>query len=353
MTQAEEQQPEHLPGPRDTQSQAPYAIDSSRRGGLLGWFNRRRNREEKINQLQTGYQELVGLMQGIRDHMDTQADNQKRLAVVLGQMPEAVNSLKTLGESAERQSEVLGLVKDQLAVNAQRDEQVVNSIDRFNDTLQVMDKTSKRSADTIAQLTERARESELQLRSMLERSEKRLIYLISLLIALILIVVGLTVGYTLIPRDREPQKQPVEVVAPALTPTPVDAEEINSPSDRSIGILEAVKKEEHPTEDIRPIVEETLEEEPAMSAQASDAKLPEMTTEEDKITTPSESVVEEDPTAEVADVPVAEEAVATEVDAPAEDVAPVVEAQPLQPVQPAAPEKTSFWSRLKKSDETP
>lgn len=158
-----------------------------------GWLTRLRGptrKEQQINALQQGFQELVGLTRSIREHMDQQVATQKTLVDLLRHMPDAVEGLKSVGKVTEQQSETLALLKKQLESNVRHDEQMMESIKRFNDTLSLMDKTSQGTAQTVATLADRTRESEDLLREILARSEKRLVYLISTLVVITIAVLG-------------------------------------------------------------------------------------------------------------------------------------------------------------------
>ena len=150
----------------------------------------RARREEQMATLQAGYQDLVGLIGSVQDHLEQGTKTQKKLLTYMEDLPEAVQSLQHVGKASQQQTEVLGLLKDQLKSNVVHDEQMATSMNRFNETLTVMDKTNRSASETISGLVDRTRESEDLFRVMLERSEKRLMALIAAMIVVILSVAG-------------------------------------------------------------------------------------------------------------------------------------------------------------------
>ena len=148
------------------------------------WISRfipRTRRERQIQALQAGYTEMVDMMRNISTHLERQAQVHDNLLGALEHFPDAVDSLRSVGKATEQQTEMLGLVKERLESNASHEEQVVDSMNRFNNTLTMMDETSKTTSDTIGSLVDRSRESEESLRAMLERSERRTTMLLGLL----------------------------------------------------------------------------------------------------------------------------------------------------------------------------
>ena len=154
------------------------------------WLSRWRpgaRRDRQIAWLQAGYSEVLTLMRGINEHLQRQEDVQHKLADAIEKLPNSLDSLQSVGKAAEQQVEVLVLLREQLSSSVSHDKQLVESMNRFNQTLGVMDETSRNSGRTVVELVERSRESDRQLREVLERSEKRFVLLtILFLLAVIL-----------------------------------------------------------------------------------------------------------------------------------------------------------------------
>lgn len=167
----------------EVEVQAPQAMGSAGAGNLApekqGWItrmlgNRTNRRDVQIQALQTGYIEMVELMRSIRNHLDHQVETQRQLADSLQDLPQAVSSLGDIGKMTEHQTEVLGMVRDQLGRNEDHEKAIMTSMDGFNTTLGQMDQTSRDTTQTVAGLVEQAHASEASLRAMMERSEKRM-----------------------------------------------------------------------------------------------------------------------------------------------------------------------------------
>jgi hypothetical protein len=129
-------------------------------------------RDRQIAWLQAGYQEMLDLMRGIRQHLDRQEDVQHKVARALELLPGSLESLKDVGRAAEQQVEVLGLLRQQIEAGVQHDAQLVESMNRFNETLGVLDETSRTSGRTVVDLVEKSKESENLLRDVIRRSQR-------------------------------------------------------------------------------------------------------------------------------------------------------------------------------------
>ncbi len=107
---------------------------------------RESKRDRQLAALTTGYQQLVGLMGSIQTHLDSQSKNQERLLSSLEHLPGVAEGLQKIGSAAEQQTQVMGLMRDQLDSSVEHDKQLVDSMNRFNNTLSLMNKTQRRMA---------------------------------------------------------------------------------------------------------------------------------------------------------------------------------------------------------------
>ena len=146
----------------------------------LGW---RSKRAEQLEVLQTGYQQLLGLMESIRNHLEEQSNNQESM---LSQMPDVMEGLKSVGKAAEQHTEVIQLVKQQFESSVEHDRKLVESMDSFNKTLELMDTTSRNSSGMVQRMGVRAVASENMLHAALERSEKRMMGMVLILVIALL-----------------------------------------------------------------------------------------------------------------------------------------------------------------------
>jgi hypothetical protein len=179
------------------------------------WLHRLRpgaRREEQMAALQSGYQEVLELIRSIREHLARQQEGQERVLHHLDRIPDAVRGLT---RHAEQQTEMFGLIRQQIETNVSRDQKMVESIGRFNDTLSGLDATHRNTVDAVS--------------SLVTRSERRLAVMMGLLalIALLVLASFVFLGLRLQPgvvtgsaRIAEPTAAPVEVsgalVAPAM-----------------------------------------------------------------------------------------------------------------------------------------
>ena len=193
------------PGSDDKAKAAPAARKES-------WLSRWRpvsKRDRQIAWLQAGYSETLDLMRSIRQHLDRQEDVQVKLANVLDRLPESMEGLKSVNKAAEQQVEVLGLLRHQIEANVHHDRKLVESMDKFNQTLGLMDETSRNSGRTVSDLIEKSKSSETLLREVIERSERRFIFVTTLFV-IVIVAAGVAL-YFLGPVRR------AEVATPAYT----------------------------------------------------------------------------------------------------------------------------------------
>jgi uncharacterized protein YigA (DUF484 family) len=186
----------------------PASADASQAADKGGWLTRWRGagkREQQLATLQDGFNELVGLTRSIREHMDAQARTQKALLDSMQHLPDAVEGLKGVGKATAQQTETLDLLRRQLEGAARHEQHLADSMRNFNDTLKVMDDLSQRTSQTVTSMADRTRDSEEVLRSILERSERRLMtIIITLMIVTVAVAgVGLYLGFS----DRSPQPE--------------------------------------------------------------------------------------------------------------------------------------------------
>ncbi len=185
----------------DDKAKAPPAAPKE------GWLSRWKpvsKRDRQIAWLQAGYSETLDLMRSIRQHLDRQEDVQVKLANVLDRLPESMEGLKSVNKAAEQQVEVLGLLRQQIEANVHHDHKLVESMDKFNQTLGLMDETSRNSGRTVTDLIEKAKDSESLLREVIERSERRFMFVTTLFVVVILAAGALFYFYGAAPRTEVP-----------------------------------------------------------------------------------------------------------------------------------------------------
>lgn len=191
--------------------------EEPRRGGWLSKWRAPKKREQQMATLQEGFNELVDLTRSIREHMDQQAQTQKTLLDMMNHIPGAVEGLKSVGKATEQQTETLALLKQQLEASARNEDHMVESMRSFNKTLALMDDMSKRTSQTVSSMADRTRDSEDLLRNILERSERRLVWMIVTLMVVTLSVIGAGLYIGLGARPSSVMIEPAE--SPAVLET--------------------------------------------------------------------------------------------------------------------------------------
>lgn len=180
--------------------------------GLREWFRRlrsgerqrdlspalRRSRTEQIAILQAGYEEMLDLARTVRSHLERQAQVQERLLGLLEELPGSLQSVRQLGEGAQRQTEILERINQNLKEAAQEDRRLADGLQQFGKVLQRMDETSRGTARTMARLMARSHESEELLRELVVRSERR----VTMLVAALAVVAVLAAGSALLFFER-------------------------------------------------------------------------------------------------------------------------------------------------------
>jgi hypothetical protein len=118
-------------------------------------------RKRQITNMETGFREVLGLVQSMRENQEVLMESFKKL-------PEAVESVKKLADHSAQQSELLQAMNNGSADGG-----------KFNETLASMDKTTQL-------LLERSQRSEERLYGMLRRAQNR-IALMTFLVLLLFI----------------------------------------------------------------------------------------------------------------------------------------------------------------------
>jgi hypothetical protein len=223
----------------------PGAVDKAKPPAVQRetWFSRWRpgsKRDRQIAWLQAGYSETLDLMRSIRQHLDRQEDIQVKMANVLDRLPESMDGLKSVNKAAEQQVVVLGLLRQQIEANVHHDQKLVESMDNFNQTLGLMDETSRNSGRTVTDLIEKAKNSEALLREVIERSERRFVYMTTLFVV---VIVAAAAAFYFFGTGVQGVRRAEKITAPAYS-LPVNA--APSPSAGNQAAIEEVSISEAP-----------------------------------------------------------------------------------------------------------
>lgn len=145
-------------------------------------------RGKQISTMEEGSREVLSLVRSLRENMDRQASTQKHLMETLTILPEAVDSVKQLADYTGQHAEMLKLMQESHS-------HMGETVNRFNDTLVSMDKTTQL-------ILERAQRSETQLSKMLRRSQRRLALMLIMMV-LMFFGAAFAVVYSLNPDRTE------------------------------------------------------------------------------------------------------------------------------------------------------
>ena len=176
-------------------------------------------RKKQMNNMHEGYQEILSLVRTMRDNLDHQIVAQKQLVTYMQALPEAVEGMRSLSQSAGEHTEMLKIMQGQLDSSLEHNRSMGGSVDRFNSTLVSMDQTTK-------QLVSQSRESEQELRRMLGRAQRRMAFLTFVLLLMLISAVG---GFAYLTyrteihaffENRASQSAPAPAAAPELVVVP-------------------------------------------------------------------------------------------------------------------------------------
>lgn len=157
---------------------APALRPSPGRHWLCFWRNPSK-RERQIAALQEGYAEMITLMRTIRRHLEQQSANQQTL---YNHLPDAIDGLKNMGAHADRQTRILERMQQHTEASMQHEKNMASSLNHFNTTLTNMDGTNRQTAVIIRELADRTEEAEDLVRTMLIRSQHRLMIMAAVLL---------------------------------------------------------------------------------------------------------------------------------------------------------------------------
>lgn len=167
----------------------------------------RSGRGRSVAELQRGYDEVMDLVRKISDHLDTQTQRTERMMQWMEHMPQALealpevsrqnarmieilnehlshinardsslnNTLSRLGESSQHQTEVLGLLQQQLDNSSRSAEQMTETLGSFREALGNLASTNNRSTEILSNVVKANEERESTLTAMFERTQRWMI----------------------------------------------------------------------------------------------------------------------------------------------------------------------------------
>ncbi|MCH7702182.1 MAG: hypothetical protein IID37_10885, partial [Planctomycetes bacterium] len=183
----------------------------------------RRRREQAVERLEQGFQQVVGMVDAIRAHLDTQegrtreiADSLGRLAETMVRMPETAaatsdslaaiadqiqaandrsdrweDTLGRLPELADAQRETLENLSRQMSGSREHEERLAGTMDGFRRAVESLDSSSSASAEMLKGLRIEATARDVQLGELVRDQARRLTLLFASTLVLAAIGVGI------------------------------------------------------------------------------------------------------------------------------------------------------------------
>ena len=188
----------------------------------LRTLSRRRQRELALERLEAGYLQVVGLIESIHAHLQTQDRRSQEIAGALGRLAETTQRLPEIADSqtqqlgaiasqleagndrarrweqtlfelprlAEGQREALDAIGRQLDVGRQTEGQMVQTLDGLRSALDSWSASSSASTQALQQLQEAAARREERLETALATQNKRFGWFLALAAMLALAALG-------------------------------------------------------------------------------------------------------------------------------------------------------------------
>lgn len=186
-------------------------------------------RNESLERLQKGFDQLVEQLKGINEHLSRQASQHEELMGRIEQLPKILESFPTVVENQKRtteelleqlksaaakneqfvdavekipsetakQTDALVSINHQLGAAADLDVQRTESFNKFNDSLEKLNETTASQTDGIIQMSKTFAASDRYLKYILSRQNKRFMWIfiaaISVCATAILILTGVVI----------------------------------------------------------------------------------------------------------------------------------------------------------------
>lgn len=186
----------------------------------------RRSKSRSMAELQQGYDEVMGLVRKVGDHLDTQSQRTEKLLSLMERMPQALDALpeinrqnsqllqalnehlsqskkrettlndtlRSLGESSSQQTEVLGLLQRQLDSSTRSAEQMTETLSSFSEALTNLAATNNRSTDILARIVESAEQRDARMATMASRGDRFNWIIVGLLSLGVLVLAAIGIG---------------------------------------------------------------------------------------------------------------------------------------------------------------
>lgn len=161
-------------------------------------------RDITMDKLQKGYEQVVDLVGGIRSHLTQQSSRSSQMLTLMERLPDAIESLpeanrhqarmleaiqdhlakqghanteltqavQGLAAKAEHQGRVMGEIQQQLDAQHQTSRELLTSFHSVHETLGSIQENNQASTQVLRQMAEHERESDTQMRELLQRHNR-------------------------------------------------------------------------------------------------------------------------------------------------------------------------------------
>ncbi|MEX0886677.1 MAG: hypothetical protein WD009_09585 [Phycisphaeraceae bacterium] len=228
---------------------------------LTSWFRREGNadgntqlarqvapRDRAIAQLQGAYEEVVGLMTSMQQHMQAQNDRSERLLQMMEGLPEALKSLPeaqrnqtrtleaiqghlaeqsrntagltqaitSLAQAADNHERSMNIIQQQLDASQHNGEQILSSFSSLSDTLGRMTDSSQAGTAVLQRLADRGEQSDQQMRQLFSRSQRQFTIMSAISWALAILALGVAGLVAFAVTQQSLAATPATPTAPAI-----------------------------------------------------------------------------------------------------------------------------------------
>lgn len=183
-------------------------------------------KQEPIEKLQEGFDNLINQLQSINEHLNRQAEQHEQLISRIDKLPKLLESfpqvvanqqetarqlleqlkaaaakneqflsaVERIPNETAKQTDALVNIDHQLAAAADTDVQIMESFNRFNETLERLNKTAGLQADSIGQMRRTFATSDRYLKYLVSKQNKRFIWVLFIAVGVCVFAILLLVG---------------------------------------------------------------------------------------------------------------------------------------------------------------
>ena len=168
-----------------------------------------KSKTQSLERLQSGFEELVGQLQGINKHLDHQVVQHEELTSRMEKLPELLESFPTIVENQKqltenlleqlqtsaaksqqffdviskipgetsKQTDALSEINNQLSASANTDVQMVDNFNKFNETIDKLSSNTANQTDSILQMSKTFSASDRYLKYIISKQQRRVMWI--------------------------------------------------------------------------------------------------------------------------------------------------------------------------------